>query len=131
LEDPPIDLPPIRPPAFLSRFRPAPVYTTGPLTGYYTACGAFYFGYIDGCFEACYKKGNIVLPLIYKPLLYLSYLFTGNNPLYRAFRTNIRVYNYTFAFILVKYKKDIQIDFSYRIQYFQIHSKLFYFQGLL
>ncbi|PMD49624.1 uncharacterized protein K444DRAFT_548861 [Hyaloscypha bicolor E] len=62
---------------------------------------------MDDHFEAYYKKGNIVLPLIRKPPLYLSYLFMGNNSLYRAFRTNIRVYNYTFAFILVKYKKDI------------------------
>ncbi|PMD52173.1 uncharacterized protein K444DRAFT_545702, partial [Hyaloscypha bicolor E] len=66
-------------------------------------------------FEACYKKDNVIFPLIRKPPLYLSYLFIGNNPLYRAFRANIRVYNYIFAFILVKYKKDIQIDFSYKI----------------
>ncbi|PMD51348.1 uncharacterized protein K444DRAFT_707596 [Hyaloscypha bicolor E] len=91
---------------------------TGPLTGYYIACGALYFGYIDDCFEAYYKKGNVIFPLIHKPLLYLSYLFTGNNLLYRAFRTNIRIYNYTFAFILISYKKDTWIDFSYRIQYF-------------
>ncbi|PMD62782.1 uncharacterized protein K444DRAFT_525075 [Hyaloscypha bicolor E] len=70
---------------------------------------------MDNCFEAYYKKGNIILPLIRKPPLYLSYLFIGNNPLYQAFRANIRIYNYTFAFILVKYKKDIRINFSYRI----------------
>jgi hypothetical protein len=131
LEDPPTDPPPIRPPAFLSRFRPAPIHITGPLTGYYIACRALHFGYTDSHFKACYKKGNIVLFLICKPPLYLSYLFTGNNPLYRAFRTNIRTYNYTFAFILISYKKNTRIDFSYRIQYFQIYSKLFYFQGLL
>jgi hypothetical protein len=73
----------------------------------------------------------MVLPLIRKPPLYLSYLFTGDDPLCRAFRMNIRVYNCTFAFILISYKKDIWIDFSYGIQYFQIHSKLFHFQGLL
>jgi hypothetical protein len=73
----------------------------------------------------------VALPLIRKPPLYLSYLFTGNNPLCRAFRTNIRVYNCTFAFILISYKKDTRIDFSYRIQYFQIYSELFHFQGPL
>jgi hypothetical protein len=131
LEDPPADPPPIRPPAFLSRFRPAPVYTTGPLTGYCTACGALHFGHTDGRFEACCKKGNVVLPLIRKPPLYLSYLFTGDDPLCRAFRTNIRAYNCAFAFTSVKYKKDIRIDFSRGIQCFQIHSELFHFQGPL
>ncbi|PMD61206.1 uncharacterized protein K444DRAFT_526429, partial [Hyaloscypha bicolor E] len=66
-------------------------------------------------FKAYYKKGNIILPLIHKPSLYLSYLFISNNPLYRAFRINIRIYNYTFAFILISYKKDARINFSYRI----------------
>ncbi|PMD52379.1 uncharacterized protein K444DRAFT_706436 [Hyaloscypha bicolor E] len=107
LEDPPINLPIIWPPGFLLYFRPAPIYITGLLTGYYIACGALYFSYINNCFKAYYKKGNIILPLIRKPSLYLSYLFISNNLLYRAFRVNIRVYNYTFAFILVKYKKDI------------------------
>ena len=107
VEDPPADLPTIRPPAFLSRFRPAPVYITSPLTDYYITYGALYFSYINNYFKAYYKKGNIILPLIYKPLLYFSYLFTGNNPLYRAFQANIQIYNYTFTFILVKYKKDI------------------------
>ncbi|PMD64265.1 uncharacterized protein K444DRAFT_521416 [Hyaloscypha bicolor E] len=80
---------------------------TGLLTNYYIAYKAFYFGYINNYFKAYYKKDNIILPLIRKPSLYLSYLFTGNNLLYRIFRVNIRIYNYTFAFILVKYKKDI------------------------
>jgi hypothetical protein len=88
---------------------------TSLLTAYYIACKALYFGYINNYFKAYYKKSNIVFPLIYKPLLYLSYLFIGNNPLYRAFRTNIRIYNYTFAFILISYKKNTRIDFSYRI----------------
>jgi hypothetical protein len=115
MEDSPADLPPIRPPAFLSRFRPAPAHMTGLLIAHYIACKALYFGYTDNCFKACYKKGNMALPLIHKPPPYLSYLFTGNNLLYRAFRTNIRAYNYAFAFILISYKKDMQIDFSYRI----------------
>ncbi|PMD51130.1 uncharacterized protein K444DRAFT_546301, partial [Hyaloscypha bicolor E] len=58
-------------------------------------------------FKACYKKSNIILPLIRKSSLYLFYFFIGNNLFYRAFRTNIRIYNYTFVFILVKYKKNI------------------------
>jgi hypothetical protein len=66
-------------------------------------------------FKAYYKKGNVILPLIRKPPLYLSYLFIGNNPLCRAFRANIRAYNYTFAFILISYKKNTRIDFFYRI----------------
>ncbi|PMD51133.1 uncharacterized protein K444DRAFT_544246, partial [Hyaloscypha bicolor E] len=66
-------------------------------------------------FKAYYKKGNIILPLICKPPLYLSYLFIGNNPLYRTFRTNIQIYNYTFTFILISYKKNIRINFSYKI----------------
>ena len=88
---------------------------TGPLTGRYIAYRALYFSYINNCFKTYYKKGNVVLPLIRKPPLYLSYLFTGNNPLYRAFRANIRAYNYTFAFMLISYKKDARINFSYRI----------------
>jgi hypothetical protein len=70
---------------------------------------------MDNCFEAYYKKGNIILLLIRKPPPYLSYLFIGNDLLCRAFRANIRAYNYAFAFILVKYKKNTWIDFSYRI----------------
>ncbi|PMD53189.1 uncharacterized protein K444DRAFT_542034, partial [Hyaloscypha bicolor E] len=66
-------------------------------------------------FKAYYKKSNIILPLIYKPSLYFSYLFISNNSLYRAFRTNIRIYNYTFAFILISYKKNARINFSYKI----------------
>ena len=131
MEDPPADLPPIWPPAFLSRFRPAPAHTTGPLTGCYIACEALYFGYTDDRFEACYKKGDVALPLIRKPSPYLSYLFIGNDPLYRAFRTNIRAYNCAFAFTLISYKKDTRINFSREIQCFQIHGKLFYFQGPL
>jgi hypothetical protein len=104
---------------------------TGLLTGYCIACGALHFGHINDRFEACYKKGNMALPLIRKPLLYLSYLFTGNDPLCRAFRTNIRAYNCTFAFTSISYKKDTRIDFSCRIQYFQIYGELFHFQGPL
>ncbi|PMD51093.1 uncharacterized protein K444DRAFT_544941 [Hyaloscypha bicolor E] len=70
---------------------------------------------MNNCFEAYYKKGNIALPLIRKPPPYLSYLFMGNNPFCQAFRTNIRVYNYAFAFILISYKKDARINFFYRI----------------
>jgi hypothetical protein len=88
---------------------------TSLLTGYYIACGALYFGYTDDYFEACYKKGDIILSLIRKPPPYLSYLFTGNDLLYRAFRTNIRAYNYAFAFTLISYKKDTRINFSHGI----------------
>jgi hypothetical protein len=73
----------------------------------------------------------VALPLIRKPPLYLSYLFTGDNPLCRAFRTNIRAYNCIFAFMSISYKKDTRIDFSRGIQCFQIYGKLFYFQGPL
>jgi hypothetical protein len=131
LEDPPADPPIIRPPGFLSRFRPAPAHTTGPLTGHYIACGALHFSHTDNRFEACYKKGDVTLPLIREPPPYLSYLFTGNDPLCRAFRANIRAYNYAFAFTSIKYKKDTRIDFSRGIQCFQIHGELFHFQGPL
>jgi hypothetical protein len=57
----------------------------------------------------------MALPLIRKPPPYLSYLFTGNDLLCRAFRTNIRAYNYAFAFMSISYKKNIRINFSYRI----------------
>ncbi|PMD18326.1 hypothetical protein NA56DRAFT_577463, partial [Hyaloscypha hepaticicola] len=93
------------------------------------ACGALHFSLSDSLFEPCYKKGDIVLSPIREPPLYLYYLFTGNDPLYRAFQTNIRVYNCAFAFTLIGYKKDMRIDFSCGIQYFQIHNELFHFQG--
>jgi hypothetical protein len=115
VENPSANLSPIWPPAFLSRFWLASVYMTGLLMAYYIACKAFYFGYINNYFEAYYKKGNVALPLIRKPPLYLSYLFTGNDLLYRAFRTNIRAYNYAFAFILISYKKNMRINFSREI----------------
>jgi hypothetical protein len=82
---------------------------------YYIACKALYFSYMDNCFKAYYKKGNMVLPLIRKPSLYLSYLFISNDLLYRAFRINIRAYNYAFAFILISYKKNTRINFSRKI----------------
>jgi hypothetical protein len=81
----------------------------------YIACKALYFGYINNYFKAYYKKSNMVFSLICKPSPYLSYLFTGNNPLYRAFRTNIRAYNYIFTFILISYKKNTRINFFYGI----------------
>jgi hypothetical protein len=84
-KDPPANPPTIQPPGFLSRFRPAPLHTLGPLTGYYTACGALHFCLTDNVFEACYKKGDVALPRIREPPLYLSCLFTGDDPLYRAF----------------------------------------------
>jgi hypothetical protein len=73
----------------------------------------------------------VALPLIRKPPPYLSYLFTGDDPLCRAFRTNIRAYNCAFAFTSISYKKDTRIDFSRGIQCFQIHGELFHFQGPL
>jgi hypothetical protein len=84
-KDPPIDPPLIRPPGFLSRFRPAPPHTLGRLTGRYTACGALHFYPIDNVFKACYKKGDILLLQIYRPPPYLYYLFIGDDPLYRSF----------------------------------------------
>ena len=117
-KDPPADPPTIRPPGFLSSFRPAPPYTLGPLTGYCTACGALHFYPTDNVFEACYKKGDVTLPRIREPPPYLSYLFTGDDPLCRAFRANIRAYNCAFASTLISYKKDTRIDVSRGIQYF-------------
>ena len=52
----------IRPPSFLSRFRLAPLYTLGLLTGRYTAYGALYFYPTDDVFKACCKTGDILLP---------------------------------------------------------------------
>ena len=110
--DPPADPPVIRPPGFLSRFRPAPPHTIGLLTGRCTACGALYFSSTDGLFEPCYKKGDVTLPRIREPPPYLSYLFMGDDPLCRGFQTNIRAYNCAFAFTSISYKKDTRIDFS-------------------
>jgi hypothetical protein len=111
-KDPLADLLIIWPFGFLSRFRLAPLYTLGPLTGRYTACGAFHFYLADDVFEACCKKGDVALPRIREPPPYLSYLFTGDDPLCRGFRTNIRAYNCAFAFTSISYKKDTRIDFS-------------------
>jgi hypothetical protein len=84
-EDPPIDPPVVRPLGFLSRFRPTPPHTLGVLTGRYTACGALHFSPSNGLFEPCCKKGDVVLPPIREPPLYLYSLFTGDDPLCRAF----------------------------------------------
>jgi hypothetical protein len=83
--DPPANPPVIRPPGFLSRFRPAPPHTIGLLTSRYTICGALYFSPTDGLFEPCYKKGDVILPQIREPPLYLSYLFIGDDLLCRGF----------------------------------------------
>jgi hypothetical protein len=83
--DPPANPPVIRPPGFLSRFRPAPPHTIGLLTSCCTVCGALYFSPTDGLFEPCYKKGDVTLPRIREPPLYLSYLFMGDDPLCRGF----------------------------------------------
>jgi hypothetical protein len=111
-EDPLTDPLIIRPPSFLSRFRLAPPHTIGPLTGRCTACGALHFYPTDDAFEACCKKGDVVLPPIREPPPYLYYLFTSDDPLCRAFQTNIRAYNCAFAFTSISYKKDTRIDFS-------------------
>jgi hypothetical protein len=130
-EDPPADPPIIRPPGFLSCFRPAPSHTLGPLTGYCTACGALHFCPTDNVFVACCKKGDVILPRIREPPPYLSYIFTGDDPLCRAFRANIRAYNCALAFTSISYKKDTRINFSRGIQCFQIYGELFHFQSPL
>jgi hypothetical protein len=73
----------------------------------------------------------VILPPVREPPPYLIYLLTGDDPLCRSFRTNIRAYNYALAFTSVSYKKDARIDFSGGIQCFQIHGQLFHFQGPL
>jgi hypothetical protein len=69
--------------------------------------------------------------VIRDPPPYLHYLFTGDNPLCRSFRANIRAYNSAFAFTSLGYKKDARIDFSTGIQCFQIHGQLFHYQSPL
>jgi hypothetical protein len=73
----------------------------------------------------------VILPPVREPPPYLIYLLTGDDPLCRSFRTNIRAYNCALAFTFVSYKKDARIDFSGNIQCFQIHGQLFHFQGPL
>jgi hypothetical protein len=46
------------------------------------ACRALHFYPTDDAFKACCKKGDVVLPQIHELLSYLSYLSTGNDPLY-------------------------------------------------
>ncbi len=132
LEDPPVDPPVVRPVGFLSRLRPAPQYTLGPLTARCTACNALHFQSTDGIFEPCYKKGDVILPPIRKPPEYLYALLTGDDPRCHAFRAHFRAYNYAFTFTSVSYKKDARIDpATSRIQCFQIHGQLFHYHGPL
>jgi hypothetical protein len=95
------------------------------------ACGALHFYPTSDVFEACCKKGDVLLPPIRRPPPYLYYLFTGDDPLCWGFRTHIRAYNCAFAFTSIGYKKDTRIDFSRGVQCFQIHGELFHFQGPL
>jgi hypothetical protein len=130
-EDPPVDPPIVRPFGFLSRLRPALPHTLGPLAARCTACSALYFRSADGLFVPCCKKGDVVLPSIREPPPYLKYLLTGDDPLCRSFRTNLRVYNCAFAFTSVSYKKDTRVSSLAGIQCFQIHGQLFHFHGPL
>ena len=130
--DPPVNPPIVRPVGFLSRLRPAPQYTLGPLTARCTACNALHFQFTGGFSEPCCKKGDVVLPPIRKPPAYLYALLTGDDPRCHAFRTHFRAYNCAFAFTSVSYKKDTRIDPAMGgIQCFQICGQLFHFHGPL
>ncbi|KAF4630088.1 hypothetical protein G7Y89_g8053 [Cudoniella acicularis] len=66
-KDPLVDPLIVRPLGFLSRLCLAPLYTLGPLTARYTAYSTLYFESIDGLFTPYYKRGDVILPLIYEP----------------------------------------------------------------
>jgi hypothetical protein len=101
----------IQPFSFLSRLCPASSHTLRPLAACYTAYSALHFASTDGRFKPCYKKGDIILPPVCEPFLYLIYLLTGDDPLCYSFCTNIRAYNCALAFTFISYKKDARIDF--------------------
>jgi hypothetical protein len=101
----------VQPFSFLLRLCPAPSYTLRPLAARYTAYSALHFTSIDSRFKPYCKKGNVILPPVRKPSLYLIYLLISDNLLCYNFCTNIRAYNYALAFIFISYKKDTQINF--------------------
>jgi hypothetical protein len=101
----------IRPFSFFSCFYLAFSHTLRRLAAYYTAYSALHFASTDGCFKLCCKKGNVILPPVREPSLYLKYLFINNNPLCYSFSINICTYNCVLTFTFVSYKKDTRINF--------------------
>ena len=51
-------------------------------------------------------KGDAELPPIRELPSYLQALFTNDDSPSRSFRTNIRIYNYSFVFKSISHKKD-------------------------
>jgi hypothetical protein len=80
---------------------------------------------------SCCLDGEVELPPIQSPPLFLRKLLDGSDLESKHFIDNIRAYNMALAFTSCSYKPDIRIDFSRGIQCFQIHGALYHYQGSL
>ncbi|PMD13695.1 hypothetical protein NA56DRAFT_585108, partial [Hyaloscypha hepaticicola] len=121
---------------FRSRFRDRPALNLDPIDIQYEFCGTLHWraetiGGTNIEFELYYKRGDVILELLQPPPDILRALLVGQYPQARSFRQNIRAYNSALAFISVSYTKDTHTDLSRGLYYFQIHRKLFHYQGPL
>jgi hypothetical protein len=123
-----------KPPGFLSSFIQAAPHNLGRLDHECEYCAALHWieeATQDKQYEICCKKGDVDLPTLRMPPLYLRKLFTDQDPRGRAFRKEIREYNNALAFTSVSYTRDARIDENSGIQSFQIHGELFHYQSPL
>ena len=82
-------------------------------------------------FKACYKHGDINLPLFQPPLEYLRDFLESYSTSARQFREQLRLYNTVLAFTSVNCTvTNHSIAYS-GLNCFQIHGKLYYLQGPL
>ena len=78
-----------------------------------------------------YSKGAVVLEHLQLYLAQLQKLLVEVSLQANQFRKDICKYNRVLAFISISYNKNKQLNSQGSIQCFQIHSKLFHFQGPL
>jgi hypothetical protein len=131
-----LSIPPLLPLSFRSRFWCLPAHDSGSTS---TECECreakhWISEMVAGTnqqFELCCKRGDAILNQLRAPPPFLQALLKEDNPQARSFHQNIRAYNSALAFTSVSYTKDTRTDLSCGLHCFQIHDKLFHYQGPL
>jgi len=80
-------------------------------------------------FNSCCSKGDVVIPYMQPLPPFLHSFFYDDTTLARHFRTHIRKYNSTLAFVSLQYQPDHRTHGG--LQCFQIHGALYHREGPL
>ena len=107
----------------------------GPLNDVCEHCGAIHWPaekpQASRGYTACCKAGDISLPGFTEPPAFLKDLLLGDAPQARAFRKDIRKYNYAFAFISVNCETTDRGATGNGPTCFQIKGTLYHLTGPL